>query len=105
MPILFLFNFIDGKIANSADAFIELIIQADVEKANSEEGNSYSWTTDYAFSVDLNPSKEGEWVNAGFTSILDNPKDSIVKKVYNDWYFFNKGKLELWYQAIRDIKE
>ena len=97
------FEFHDGKIANSEDEFIELI-KADVEKTKLE-GNSYSWTTDYAFSVDLNPSKEGEWVNAGFTSILDNPKDSIVKKVYNDWYFFNKGKLELWYQAIRDIKD
>lgn len=97
------FEFFDGKIANSADDFIE-IIKGDVAKRIAQ-GNNYTWTTDYAFSVDLSPSKEGEWVNAGFTSILDNPQDGIDKRVYNDWYFFNKGKLELWYQAIRELKE
>ena len=97
------FEFFDGKIANSADDFIK-IIKGDVAKRIAQ-GNNYTWTTDYAFSVDLSPSKEGEWVNAGFTSILDNPQDGIDKRVYNDWYFFNKGKLELWYQAIRELKE
>ena len=97
------FEFYDGKIANSADEFIE-IIKGDVAKRTAQ-GNNYTWTTDYAFSVDLTPSKEGEWVNAGFTSILDNPQDSIDKTVYNDWYFFNNGKLELWYQAIRELKQ
>ena len=97
------FEFHDGKIATNADEFIE-IIKGDVAKRNAE-GNSYTWTTDYALSVDLTPSKDGEWVNAGFTSVLDFPLDSIDKRVYNDWYFFNKGKLELWYQAIRELKE
>lgn len=97
------FEFHDGKIAANADEFIE-IIKGDVAKRNAE-GNSYTWTTDYALSVDLTPSKDGEWVNAGFTSVLDFPQDSIDKRVYNDWYFFNKGKLELWYQAIRELKE
>ena len=97
------FEFHDGKMANNTDEFIE-IIKKDVSKALLD-GNSYTWTTDYAFSVDLTPSKKGEWVNAGFTSILDNPIDSIDKKVYNDWYFFNEGKLELWYQSIRLEKE
>ena len=97
------FEFYDGKIANSAEEFIE-IIKGDVAKRTAQ-GNNYTWTTDYAFSVDLTPSKEGEWVNAGFTSILDNPQDSIDKTVYNDWYFFNNGKLELWYQAIRELKQ
>tara|TARA_X000001036_G_C20557826_1_gene757113 strand:- start:139 stop:636 length:498 start_codon:yes stop_codon:yes gene_type:complete len=97
------FEFHDGKIATNADEFIE-IIKGDVAKRNAE-GNSYTWTTDYALSVDLTPSKDGEWVNAGFTSVLDFPQDSIDKRIYNDWYFFNKGKLELWYQAIRELKE
>jgi|TARA_B100000768_G_scaffold107217_1_gene99479 hypothetical protein len=97
------FEFHDGKIATNADEFIE-IIKGDVTKRNAE-GNSYTWTTDYALSVDLTPSKDGEWVNAGFTSVLDFPQDSIDKRIYNDWYFFNKGKLELWYQAIRELKE
>ena len=97
------FEFHDGKIATNTDEFIE-IIKGDVAKRNAE-GNSYTWTTDYALSVDLTPSKDGEWVNAGFTSVLDFPQDSIDKRIYNDWYFFNKGKLELWYQAIRELKE
>ena len=97
------FEFHDGKIATNADEFIE-IIKGDVAKRNAE-GNSYTWTTDYALSVDLTPSTDGEWVNAGFTSVLDFPQDSIDKRIYNDWYFFNKGKLELWYQAIRELKE
>ena len=97
------FEFHDGKIATNADEFIE-IIKGDVAKRNAE-GNSYTWTTDYALSVDLTPSKDGEWVNAGFTSVLDFPQNSIDKRIYNDWYFFNKGKLELWYQAIRELKE
>ena len=97
------FEFYDGKIANSAEEFIE-IIKGDVAKRTAQ-GNNYTWTTDYALSVDLTPSKDGEWVNAGFTSVLDFPQDSIDKRIYNDWYFFNKGKLELWYQAIRELKE
>ena len=98
------FEFNDGKIANSADAFIK-IIQEDV-KRNSEEGNNYSWTTDYAFPVNIENSKKGEWVNAGFTADLDSILDGVTKRIYNDWYFFNENKkLELWYQNIRVVKE
>ena len=87
------FEFHDGKIATNADEFIE-IIKGDVAKRNAE-GNSYTWTTDYALSVDLTPSKDGEWVNAGFTSVLDFPQDSIDKRIYNDWYFFNLSLIHI----------
>ena len=97
------FVFEDGYIATTGQEFVD---KADAEYQESlEKGEDWGWNTDYAFSVDLTPSKKGEWVNAGFTSILDNPIDSIDKKVYNDWYFFNEGKLELWYQSIRLEKE
>ena len=47
----------------------------------------------------------GEWVNAGFTSVLDNPEDGVIKKVYNEWYYFENDHLELWYQTIRKVME
>ena len=97
------FEFEDGKIANGADKFIE-IIQKEAKK-NEALGNSNSWTTEYAFSVDLNTNKDGEWVNSGFTQVLEVPKDGVIKKVYNEWYYFEKGKLEQWYQTVREVTE
>ena len=97
------FEFHDGKIAISAEEFIKIVQEEFVK--DTLEGNSYSWTTDYAFSTDLNLSENGEWINAGFTSVLDNPQDGVIKKVYNEWYFFKNCKIELWYQTIRRLKE
>ena len=85
------FEFHDGKMANNSDEFIE-IIKKDVAKAILD-GNSYTWTTDYAFSVDLTPSKKGEWVNAGFQG-----SDGF----YMEWYQIEDGKLIAWSQAKRD---
>jgi hypothetical protein len=97
------FEFEDGKIATGAGEFIDMIKEEiSVEEASE---NGYTWTTEYAFSVDLNPSESGEWVNAGFTSTLDNPEDGVIEKVYNEWYYFEKGKLEQWYQTIRKVME
>ena len=97
------FEFQDGKIATGSGEFIDMIKEEiSVEEAS---GNGYTWTTEYAFSVDLNPSESGEWVNAGFTSTLDNPEDGVIKKVYNEWYYFENDHLELWYQTMRKIKE
>ena len=97
------FEFEDGKRANGPDEFIKLI----KEESEKQEalGNSDTWTTEYAFSVDLNLIKEGEWVNAGFTQALEVPQDDVIKKVYNEWYYFENDQLELWYQTMRKIKE
>ena len=97
------FEFEDGKRANGPDEFIKLI----KEESEKQEvlGNSDTWTTEYAFSVDLNLIKEGEWVNAGFTQALEVPQDDVIKKVYNEWYYFENNQLELWYQTMRKIKE
>jgi hypothetical protein len=29
----------------------------------------------------------------------------VIKKVYNEWYYFENNQLELWYQTMRKIKE
>jgi hypothetical protein len=46
-------------------------------------GITFSWTTEYAFSVDLNTEKEGEWVNTGFTAKADNPQNGVKKSIMN----------------------
>ena len=66
---------------------------------------TFSWTTEYAFSVDLNTEKEGEWVNTGFTAKADNPQNGVIKKIHNEWYYFENEKLEQWYQTIRKVLE
>ena len=85
------------------DEFIKLI----KEESEKQEalGNSDTWSTEYAFSVDINTEKKGEWVNAGFTSIPETSEDDVIKKVYNEWYYFENNQLELWYQTMRKIKE
>lgn len=66
---------------------------------------TFSWTTEYAFSVNLNTEKEGEWVNTGFTAKADNPQNGVIKKIHNEWYYFENEKLEQWYQTIRKVLE
>jgi hypothetical protein len=39
------------------------------------------------------------------SSTLDNPEDEVIKKVYNEWYYFENDHLELWYQTIRKVME
>tara|TARA_B100000965_G_C19586326_1_gene755924 strand:- start:1766 stop:2281 length:516 start_codon:yes stop_codon:yes gene_type:complete len=99
------FEFHDGKIATNPDEFFK-IIKDEVEKDQLLGNNYSSWTTDFAYSVDLNPSSGGEWVNAGFTSSLDSIQNGVIKKIFNEWYFFNEEKkLELWYQSLRIVKD
>jgi len=85
------------------DEFIKLI----KEESEKQEalGNSDTWSTEYAFSVDINTEKKGEWVSAGFTSIPETSEDDVIKKVYNEWCYFENDQLELWYQTMRKIKE
>jgi len=44
-------------------------------------------------------------VNAGFTSIPETSEDDVIKKVYNEWYYFENDHLELWYQTMRKVME
>jgi|TARA_B110000091_G_C13425001_1_gene313631 hypothetical protein len=39
------------------------------------------------------------------SSTLDNPEDEVIKKVYNEWYYFKDKKLEQCYQTIRKVME
>ena len=87
--------FPDGKIAESADEFIEILKAED-------DGSDVSWTFDYAFSVDLDPTRGGEHVQAGFTGT--SVKDDVeTKKYYHESYYVVDGKIVGWRQYTIDI--
>lgn len=87
----------DGRTANSPQEFVDLIKEDD-------EGNDVSWTFDYAYSVDLDPSKGGEHVQAGFTgtSVQDGVES---KKHYHESYYVVEGKIVMYRQYTIDIVE
>ena len=89
--------FPDGKIANSADEFVKMV------EANME-GLDISWTFDYAFSVDLDPSTGGEHVQAGFTGTLVSG-EMEEKTHYHEWYYVIDGKIVMWRQFTLNVKE
>jgi len=87
------FYFDDGKYAGSPDEFIKILEEGD-------EGSEDSWTFDYAFSVDLDPTMGGEHVQAGFTGT--SVKDSITtRKKYHESYYIIEGKIVTWNQYTR----
>jgi hypothetical protein len=89
--------FPDGRIAHSGDEFIEMVKVED-------EGYDVSWTFDYAFSVDLDPARGGEHVQAGFT--VTAVKDNIeLKRYYHEWYYVVEGKIVMLKQYTIEITE
>ena len=89
--------FPDGVVAKSSDEFIAKI-------KSEDDGSDVSWTFDYAFSVDLDPSRGGEHVQAGFTGT--STKDGVeTKKSYHESYYIIEGKIVMWRQYTIDILE
>ena len=63
-----------------------------------------SWTFDYAYSVDLDPSRGGEHVQAGFTGTI--VKDGVEsKKSYHESYYIIEGKIVFWTQRSMAVNE
>lgn len=92
------FYFDDGKIANSPQEFIDNF------KAEVEMTDEISWTFDYAFSVDLDPSRGGEHVQAGFSGT--NVVDGVTsKKRYHESYYLVDGKIVMFTQYSLDVLE
>ncbi len=77
--------FPDGRVAKSADEILEMI-QAE------DDGSEVSWTFDYAFSVDLDPTRGGEHVQAGFT-VTSVKEGAETKKSYHESYYIIEGKI------------
>ena len=92
------FYFSDGRTATSADGFIEIL------KKDDEDSPESSWTTDYAYSVDLDPEGGGEHVQAGFT--VTEVKDSLkVITKYHESYYIIEGKLVMWNSYDMNVKK
>ncbi len=85
----------DGRVAKSPEEFVAMISEDD-------DGNDVSWTFDYAYSVDLDPTKGGEHVQAGFTgtSTVDGVE---TKKYYHESYYVIEGKIVMYRQYKMDI--
>jgi hypothetical protein len=91
------FYFPDGKVAKSPSEFINTLKEDDADTTNE-------WTFDYAYSVDLDPTRGGEHVQAGFTGT--SVKDSVTtKKNYHESYYIIDGKIVMWTQNTRIINE
>ena len=89
----------NGKLSSSFNEF----------KASMEADDSdVSWTFDYAYSVDIDPSRGGEHVQAGF-SISSPKKDGSVEKYYihESYYIINQKIVTLsqYKQASAPLKE
>ena len=94
-------RFSDGRTAVGPDEFIE-IIKAWVSEVEDEDGNEYTWNTDYAFSLAVT-SVEGDWVNAQFTSTHTNPDSRLEAEVFYEFYHIVNGKIQEWSQFKRDV--
>ena len=82
--------FPDGTVANGPDEFVDIV-------KKQFEGADISWTFDYAYSVDLDPTRGGEHVQAGFTGT--GVKDGVTSKShYHEWYYVVDGKIVMWRQ-------
>lgn len=89
-------QFEDGKTGKTAEDFINIL------KEEAKEGES-SWTFDYAFSVDLDPSMGGEHVQAGFTGTSTDKDGVKSKKLYHESYYIVDGKIITWTQYTSEL--
>ena len=94
-------RFADGNIAIGPEQFIERIKEW-VKEVEEDDGNEYTWTTDYAFALALTEG-EGDWVNAQFTSTHTNPESELSAEVFYEFYHILDGKVQEWNQFKRDV--
>lgn len=89
------FYFADGRTASSPQEFVETL--------QAEDNGEATWTFDYAYSVDLDPTMGGEHVQAGFTGT--SVKDGVeTRKRYHESYYVVQGKVVMWNQYTREMK-
>ena len=74
----------NGSVTNTFDDFV----------AAQTSGVQVTWEYNYAYSVDLNPSMGGEYVNAGFEVTYPATDDSDEFVNWNhEIYFVQDGKI------------
>ena len=84
-------RFSDGKNYDTIDGFL-----GNVKKQMENSPGTQNWTMDGAFSIDLDPTKGGDWVNAWFTV---EATDAKPKRSINEWYFILNGKIHQFSQS------
>ena len=84
-------RFEDGQHYETVDGFI-----GHVKEQMEENPGTQNWSLEGAFSIDLDPTKGGDWVNASF---MVDATDSKPKRVINEWYFVNNGKIHRFSQS------
>jgi len=77
-------RFEDGKYYENVDGFIGHV------KETMDNPGTQNWGMGGAFSIDLDPTKGGDWVNAWF---MVDATDSKPKRRINEWYYVKNGKI------------
>jgi len=88
-------SFEGGESFKTLDGFI-----GQVKVGMLENVGAQNWSMDGAFSVDLDPTKGGDWVNAWFTV---GATDSQPKREIVEYYFVKNGKIHQFSQSRRVI--
>ena len=86
-------TFAEGESFANVDEFLE-IVKSQMQSSPNEQ----NWTLEWAFCIDLDPSRGGDWVNAGFTVDASGDKP---KRFINEWYFVKNGKIHRFNQSRR----
>ena len=88
-------SFEGGESFETLDGFI-----GQVKVGMLENVGAQNWSMDGAFSVDLDPAKGGDWVNAWFTV---GASDAQPKREIVEYYFVKNGKIHQFSQSRRVI--
>ena len=91
------FTSYEGKTSNTFDDFVEAMTS----------GTSVSWTYDYSFSVDLDPSIGGEHVQAGFTVTYPPTDDSegYVNQNHESYYIVDGKIISLIQYVAKNVSQ
>ena len=87
----------EGNTTNTFDDFVEAMTS----------GASASWTYDYAFSVDLDPSIGGEHVQAGFTVTYPSTDDAegYVNQNHESYYIVDGKIITLTQYVVKNVTQ
>ena len=88
-------SFEGGESFETLDGFI-----GQVKVGMLENVGAQNWSMDGAFSIDLDPAKGGDWVNAWFSV---DATDSQPKREIVEYYFVKNGKIHEFSQSRRVI--
>ena len=91
------FTSYEGKTSNTFDDFVEAMTS----------GTSVSWTYDYSFSVDLDPSIGGEHVQAGCTVTYPPTDDSegYVNQNHESYYIVDGKIISLIQYVAKNVSQ